>query len=500
MPQSLLQRWVVQGTLELTGPARVGSGEATERVDLPIARHPLDGKPVIQGETLAGVLRTFLREWEVGHFASEPRLSLASQLFGGAPGDPRGLPSRLIVDDATWLGPVAATEYRDHVRIEPKSGTADDRNLHSAEYLSAGQSFEIRFELVRERSDSADPLPALALVVEALETGEIRVGAGRSRGFGRTMAKGWEVYCYDYSQPGDVAAWLEGRRPAAEASTALTDLRNARTRIGSGDHRRKVSIKAGFELEDSILLRSQSQSAETAETSGTPDTVHLRSRRPGGLAYVLSGTSLKGALRQRARQIVNGQIQDGDTFLMKLLGPETGDTHFRSRLEVEESVMSGTCAVPMVQAGIKIDPWTGGTVDGALRFEQALFRPDADTPEQDLLWLTLDLLIPTGDSEWKAQAGLLLQLLKDVWTGDLPLGGATGSRGALVGRVASIRLPDECAHPIRVERVRVERDGANAPEPRHAARLSVTPTDGLKKLEDLAAAFAALLPEDRKAS
>ena len=44
----------------------------------------------------------------------------------------------------------------------------------------------------------------------------------------------------------------------------------------------------------------------------------------------------------------------------------------------------------------------------------------------------------------QAEIGLLLLLLKDLWTGDLPLGGESGSgRGRLHGFQAECTLPDQ---------------------------------------------------------
>jgi CRISPR/Cas system CSM-associated protein Csm3 (group 7 of RAMP superfamily) len=82
-----------------------------------------------------------------------------------------------------------------------------------------------------------------------------------------------------------------------------------------------------------------------------------------------------------------------------------------------------------VQSRIKIDRFTGGAYPTALFSEQPVFAKD-DTE----LTLYLELLSPKD-----YEIGLLLLLLKDLWTGDLPLGGEISvGRGRLRGRSATL--------------------------------------------------------------
>jgi len=92
---------------------------------------------------------------------------------------------------------------------------------------------------------------------------------------------------------------------------------------------------------------------------------------------------------------------------------------------VYEHVVRGVFNNASVQNRVSLDRFTGGTRDGALFNEQPLFGGT-----QSLV--TVDLLLANPQ---EYEIGLLLLLLKDLWTGDLPLGGEISiGRGRLQGK------------------------------------------------------------------
>jgi hypothetical protein len=111
--------------------------------------------------------------------------------------------------------------------------------------------------------------------------------------------------------------------------------------------------------------------------------------------------------------------------------PDKRRTLTASRLVVHETVIQQPVTPELVQSRIKIDRFTGGAYPTALFSEQPVFAKD-DTE----LTLYLELLSPKD-----YEIGLLLLLLKDLWTGDLPLGGEISvGRGRLEGKSAELRL------------------------------------------------------------
>jgi CRISPR/Cas system CSM-associated protein Csm3 (group 7 of RAMP superfamily) len=160
----------------------------------------------------------------------------------------------------------------------------------------------------------------------------------------------------------------------------------------------------------------------------------LRSRA-AQIAYTLS----PAASRKRADQLINGIF--GPAEIKSWRRPGNGKAPVKaSRLEVKESeIEQGRL---LEQTRVKIDRFTGGAFESALFSEQPLFGSDATR-----LALDLSLRLPAAENDEarqrqeKAEIGLLLLLLKDLWTGDLPLGGEISSgRGRLRGVRAEIKL------------------------------------------------------------
>ena len=91
-------------------------------------------------------------------------------------------------------------------------------------------------------------------------------------------------------------------------------------------------------------------------------------------------------------------------------------------------------STPLVQNRIAIDRFTGGTLHGALFDEQPIYGGDETV-------VTLDLFLRqvNDPNQNNAEIGLLLLLIKDLWTSDLAIGGESSiGRGRLQGIKAEI--------------------------------------------------------------
>ena len=106
-----------------------------------------------------------------------------------------------------------------------------------------------------------------------------------------------------------------------------------------------------------------------------------------------------------------------------------------SRLLVGEARITG--GRTLVQSRVSIDRFTGGALDTALFNEAPQFG--------GAVTLSLELRNPADH-----ELGLLLLLIKDLWTGDLPIGGeASVGRGRLRGRAARLTLHLPAGEPQR---------------------------------------------------
>lgn len=478
--RQISERIVVTGELVLDTPAHFGSGEQNG-TELILLVDALENKPLLPGASLAGALRHYLLTREFGYRLREDDIksSIALELFGEALSDNAHRPeSRVIVDDA--IGEEGHRDSRDGVKIDGTTRTADEGMLFSTQVWQPGTRFPLRFELLifqdsdedkkdkkREKWEDAKKTAqmkqAFAAALLALEKSEIPMGGRKNRGYGRMHVENWHVSYYNLANPEHLLKQLKRTELEDTAQEFFAQAKDFRT-----DKREYIRIESTYQLCDSILIRSQSDDAHKA---------HLTSN---GKA-VLSGTSIAGALRARALKIAN-TIAPSEEKAIKLIddffgihGSEEVDSSdlTASRLIVEEHEIKGG-EFNYLQNRVKLDRFTGGSFETALFEQQPLFA-DGDT----VVTINMELRFPAISKKHKdddtkqrekveAEAGLLLLLLKDLWTEDLPLGGESSvGRGRLSGVEAKILLKStDNNHP---EEVHIGSSGL--PDTGHRAKL-----------------------------
>jgi len=373
----------------------------------------------LTGTSITGALHNYV--WQ-----HDP--SLADMLFGNVT-DEETVQSPLIVDDA--LGEEPEVELRDGVAIDPRTRTTEARKKFDIELLIAGTEFPLSFKLLVLKDRATELRQAFILALQGLEKGEIYLGKRKRRGFGRCRVAEWRVRRYDMTTPAGLIAWLEDERSNQKQGTNIAQLLGITVTLQR--HQSVCTLEGEFTIDGSLLIRSGFGEANA------PDFVHLRSKRGNQDVPVLSGTSLAGALRARALRIANTLGKDGKKITDDLFGyrREEGESQkplTASRLWVEETVIKNP--LDLVHTRVKIDRFTGGSYPGALFSEQPVF---GRLNGQTVLRIGLRLERPSDKD-----VGLLLLLLKDLWTGDLPLGGEISvGRGRLRGEQAILTYADD---------------------------------------------------------
>ena len=450
--RAIVERMIIRGDLTLLSPTCLSSGDSESPTDLPLLKDSISERALLTGASLAGALRNFLWEYREGYGAAKETLTSTARLFGDvrSSDNDEGDQSPLIISDVVSQQAIPTIELRDGVKIKVETGTAEEGAKYDLELIAAGTVFPLYFELlIEERHDRKNLLEDLAIALHGLETGEIALGMKKRRGFGQCSVTRWQVEQFDLSKAQDRYAWLthehwsvtseenhsanlkKGVSHISEALSALIP-ESERPLISLSDRRSRFELDATFALTDSLLIRA----AATADSQLAPDVVQLMSRRANpdkstAQKPVVSGTSLAGVLRNRAIRILN--TLDKDISLVdSLFGPDFSKDRSKkpqaSRLLVKESIVED--AAMLVQNRIAIDRFTGGALDGALFSEQALF-----STANNQLKVSLQLRQPAP-----AEIGLLLLLLKDLWTGDLPVGGGSNiGRGRLQGSEATLK-------------------------------------------------------------
>lgn len=439
--RKIAARVIVEGDLVLQTPAHFGSGDGSDLTDMPLLVDALDGQtPLLTGASIAGALRSYLREREHGYDQVANHQSLSVCLFGGLKEDKEGKQSPLVVEDV--LGRDYGMETRSGVKINPKTRTAEEKKLFDVQLWQAGTTFCLRFELLCQADNETHLKEALAAALTGLSDGSITLGMRKRRGYGRVAVSKWRVKRYDLMQPAGLLDWLaHGHKPLADVSN-ITEGSDIGQALGvspwATDNRREFHLEAKFSLDGSLLIRSGGGKDDVG-----PDMIHLKARQPNGNHEpIVSGTSLAGVLRARALRIANTINPDkAEELIACIFGPKkdertpTGKDKkeaWASRLIVKETTIQ-KARTDLVQSRVSIDRFTGGARETALFDEQPVFGND-----QTAVTVGFCLLAPKDH-----EIGLLLLLLKDLWTGDLPLGGESSvGRGRLKGQLANLNYRD----------------------------------------------------------
>jgi CRISPR/Cas system CSM-associated protein Csm3 (group 7 of RAMP superfamily) len=441
------RRFVIEGKMVLDTPASFSNGE-TIGTEIVILEDALEGKPMLPGASLAGALRHYLLTRELGYRtvdnSTKDDKRLATALFGVALDDgTQRMESRVIVNDALGEGKLAR---REGVKIAGDTRTADEGMLFATQVWEAGTTFNLRFELVLYDGDSDDLIAAFATTLQALEKGEIPLGGRKQRGYGRLHVDDWQIYFYDMTNPAALSAWLCDELYSDDKQDFFALAQSM------ADKRHYVRIEATLQLCDSILIRVASDFADHEHLTSLERNEEDNEYKP---KPVLSGTSLAGALRVRALRIANTVNRYyAETIVNDLFGEHGADGENEklsaSRVLVEEHPIQGG-TLEYIQNRVKIDRFTGGAFETALFSERPLFA-DGDTHVK----VNFELRYPDDGKKYallNAQTGLLLLVLKDLWTEDLALGGESSiGRGRLQGQSAKLRFKFyDTDEPVMVE-------------------------------------------------
>ena len=419
-------------TLHLQSPVIIGSGE-DEHSDVDVLRDPISEKPLIPATSLVGVLRAFSEEF-IPAFDHKQ----LNYLFGDR--------NTNIAQSALQCKDIELKNHniviRDGVKIDYKTNTAVDKNKFNYEVVEGQNTFDLKLEIsLRKRFDKdKEAFKKLILtLIQQINAGHIRLGAKTNKGFGRLEVKNVQIVELDFKDnKNHVWRWLSGKYKYED----ITEWKTAKTYEVIY---KPFVIDAWFKIKNSILVSSYP--VDPIE----PDAVPIRQNGK----YVLPGTSIMGAVRHRAHRIMktlnvknweekekhlfgfvldqNEKMESSET---KVPSPTStsakAEQARKGRVTIEESIIPAPQA--KVQTRIKIDRFTGGTIAGALFEQMALWQGKHDKTIKMKITLNQE---NSKDNDW--EAGLLLLVLKDLWSGDLPIGGGKNiGRGVLQGMGAKI--------------------------------------------------------------
>ncbi len=491
----------VVGNIMFDTAYHIGSDKQKRPTDAPL-RRSVDGRIMLPGRALAGSLRTLTTRLapRFGYTACQALQQNPSptnivcecpvcQLFGSI--NFRELPtttstsvaSRLWVHDA-FADADAAVYVRDGVGIDRQTGAARKNVKFDYELMPAGAEFQLQIDV---EANVDEWLPLLNAALSEWGAGRGQLGGGVARGLGQFQLKDmqWQELevtsaetLYDYLLSGDSKPLF---KPAALAGTLppIQPLTNWTPAIARG----YVSIECTLQFKDFFLINDPLVSLITG-FDHAPLVTGITAAGEKVETPLLSGSSLRGALRSHAEKIgmtlASIHWPDAETFkqhrpisnpfadenkgdrdvawyqqksaefdddapldALCLNDQLFGSTLNGSRFWISDAKMEKAELGDKdwkVQDFLAIDPFTGGGKDGA-KFDAApLVRPvfkaklTLHNPRDwELGWLVLvlrdlaDGMIPIGFG--KAKGYGVAELSQTIWrTGfmhasDLPIEG-----------------------------------------------------------------------------
>jgi CRISPR/Cas system CSM-associated protein Csm3 (group 7 of RAMP superfamily) len=283
--RNIYSRLHLCGTLVTRSPLHVGGYGEDVDTDLPLARDGA-GQLYVPGTSLAGALRT-----------------LAEQLFGenfieklwGYQRDDSGHASFVVVHDAAIENSdQVAVEIRDHVGIDRQYGAAAEYIKYDRAILPRGTRLKLQLSVeVETQEKRSQALAMLAALQEALEAGEVRLGAAKTRGLGYVKLQSGKLTEQGFGTRDGILAVL---RQANGADITPEDIAAAR-KAYSTQKRPRLTLKIHWKPVGPLMVKAGFDGIAT-------DMLPLVSACNGKIALVLPGSSVKGSLRSHAERIV----------------------------------------------------------------------------------------------------------------------------------------------------------------------------------------------------
>jgi len=413
----LTGKLILKATIINISPMLIASGKG-DIVDFEVIRDST-GNPMIPGAGFAGMLRDSFSEIE-----TDDLIKKHIKYFWGsdANNDNDSPQSHIIVDDLKVDFGYTVME-RDGVAIDHTSNLGKDKSKYDYELIEPGAKFHLNAEItLRSGFDRNLFLDFLFFMIQKGKEERYQQGAFKSSGFG--ILKWSDIKIYEFDFPGKGELWFKYLQ--STDGNSLTNIYHNNDCTLKTIEKNILTIEGDFSIKNSLIIRSDGD--QTNSTVKAPDKTHLKDSTGKAL---ITGKSVKGAIRHRALKILNtiGNSHP-DNLIDHLFGYVNEDTKnaeparlksFEERIENAEQTQ--------IQPRIKIDRFTGGTIEHALMQSQPLWHKNEN----------FSLKFEITDCN-ETEAGLILLVMKDLMTEDLPVGGEKAiGRGILKGSKLTVK-------------------------------------------------------------
>lgn len=394
-----------------------------------------NGNPFVSGSTLAGAFRDYF-----GYMKYE------DCIFGYSASDGiNGRMSQLFISDLRFNTESIKVHVRNGVELSD-SKTAITGHKFDYEVVDSGVNGQFIMELIirdGDKDSEEEKKKQIYRILNGLESGEIRLGTKKNRGFGRLVIKKISVkeftkdnildYRDAYNQ--NIYSKLEDSKDEIIGHTSLD---------------KYIKICVPLKLEGGISIR------EYSAIKGLPDFIHIKANN----TPVIPGTGIAGAIRHRIKSILDElEIKNSDKILNKCFGYVDGNKAHISNIIFDESKIEKAHDLQVVRNAIS--RFECATKDGALYKELASFE---GTTEINIM---VKRNIKWSDNQDKDNCditnlavGLLLLAIKDIQNGYLPVGGQTAIGRGILSNNGDITIDgkkyNENEYMVNVKKLREE--------------------------------------------
>lgn len=401
-----------ESQIKCLSPLHIGCG-SSDRSDLDILIDK-NGKPFIPATSFVGALRHFIEQMTPINKDFKKKF----ENFWGFTTKTDGHQSSFHCSDLLCVNAIPSVIIRDGIKIDNSTGIVEDKGKYDYELVERGTIFNLNMEFFFNDSNEKFVKKMVATIYSLLNSNKIQLGAKTSSGLGeiQLIQEHTKIYEFDFTKKDDVCYWLR-QQFSDENIISKNELGSALEFLNS-----HFTIDATMQLKNSLIIKSYSDDPKL------PDSTHIKSLDD----WVLTGTSLKGAIRARAERILNTLAKPKTIFdeLFGYVDPGKPATNSKKgKIRINEIILPRFIAE--VQTRIKIDRFTGGTIEAALFDSMPLFTDFKDKV------INLEINVQNCTH---AEAGLLLLVLKDLWSGDLAVGGEKNvGRGIFEGIKAIVK-------------------------------------------------------------
>lgn len=421
-------------------PLRISSGVDDGITDILVLKDK-KGKAFIPGTSITGVLRA-----KMSNIYGDRAVD---KLFGSIDDD--GNQSMINISDIVLEN--AKIINRDGIKIDSFTGVSKQGAKFDFEAIDKGATGDLYIEVTlresclseqnkpnisyrKEHKDFAingDVYGELTATIADILTEGINVGSLTTKGYGKIKSREpVKMYVFDFKNPQGAMKWWQYLNEGILQDVAYTG--NKTVAVVS---EKDFVMQMEFALTSSMIIRDYD--VDTDDEKEKIAAVQMKS----GEDFVIPATSIKGVLKSRAYKILmnlnHHDEQEAEDFLDKLMGRETDnkeDKGQKSRLYIDEVYIRPNILHSKKQSRNRIDRFTGGTIDSALFTDKPIWQTDKSKAT-----IAINLQVQNCDEK---EAGLMLLVMKDLWLGDLAIGGNKAiGKGVLKGKKCTIQYAGE---------------------------------------------------------